>query len=283
LSSRSDERLRGKADRRGGDVLRRRPADDYVFEIFTARGVRREQLWGSAYRYWSSFALAYVLGRRLSGRIDFLDAGGREGGNVALLENLGLSGHYTCLDLNPVELDRPPGAFEMEYVRSAFADFRPTRRYDAIVFQSSMEFVRLAEDIAWTAGALKPGGFAVVLLITRNARLLYPGFWYSGGNNGRDRDELPAFFDAIGLRIVERMALVGAVGRAVQYLVQLKAGRLLNGAVKRGVGWAFPAIYRTDLMRPFNRVLNPLTAALDRLAPFGRVGHCLVLERKQET
>src|SRR6476646_5267462 len=83
------------------DSFQRAKPIQYCWEIFRSPVVRRTELAGTPYRYWSSFAIAYLLEKRLSGRIDFLDAGGRDGGTLSLLKTLGLKGTYTLMDLEP--------------------------------------------------------------------------------------------------------------------------------------------------------------------------------------
>ncbi len=259
-----------------------RPMSDYRFHILKSRGVPSRQLDGTAYRFWSAHAVADVLARRLRGRIDFLDAGGRDGALVELLANLGLSGHYTCLDLAPVEVERPGIPFEIEYVRSSFRDFRPTRRYDAVLFMSSLEFVRDYRDIGWLTEALKPDGFVVATVIVPDTERLYRGFWEAGGRYGRDRDCLVRDFSAVGLETVELYALVGWAGRVAQSLVQLRLMAWQDLVQGLPIRRLYPG-RKVDLTRTFNRIINELTARLDRHLPFGRIGHCIVLQRAGQT
>jgi hypothetical protein len=140
----------------------------FNFEIFKARGVRQERLHDTPYRFWSTYAIAYVFGQRLSGTVDVLDAGGRDGGTLRLFENLSLSGSYTCMDLAPAVLPVTNSRVKVSVIQSSFADFKPLREYDAVLFESSLECVENYQDIAWLRKSLGPKGFAVITLATRN-------------------------------------------------------------------------------------------------------------------
>jgi hypothetical protein len=46
--------------------------DRFRFDIFKAEGVRQQRLHENPYRFWSTYAIAYVFGNRLSGTVDVL-------------------------------------------------------------------------------------------------------------------------------------------------------------------------------------------------------------------
>jgi len=252
---------------------------EYNFAIFRARGARTERLYDTAYRYWSTYAITYVFGRRLSGRVDVLDAGGRDGGTLRLLENLNLTGTYTCMDLVPTMVRPTRSNFDIEIVQSSFADFRPTRKYDAVLFESSLDCCGDYREIAWLADCLKPGGFVVVTLGARGTRPLWYGFWDRGGCHVLDRDEIPPAFAAIGLKVVELFPLLGLTSRLAHWLIQIKLAWYCRGVWHKTLARAIPPLARVDPMRLPNRILNEITWRLDRLLPFWRAGHCIVLER----
>lgn len=260
------------------DVLASPEPVRYCWDIFQARGVRRTQLGGTPYRYWSSFAIAYVLQRRLSGRIDFLDAGGRDGGTLELLRNLSLHGSYTCVDLEPKLPPVNTTDFEMTGIRSSFRDFRPARRFDAILFQSCLEYVESYADIAWARDCLKPGGFIVATIACKNTRRLYWGVWAQGGRYLLDERDLAPAFSPYGLRVVWVCPLGGAVGRAYQYAFAPFSDFVWRVHMKT-VARLLPQTRNHMPLVSCYRVLNAILARIDRLLPFWRTGHCVVLER----
>ena len=250
----------------------------YNFDIFKARAVRKEQLNGTPYRYWHSHAIADIFARRLSGTVDVLDAGGRDGGTLNLLRNLGLRGTYTCLDRRPAVrvLDAPE--FETEVVSSAFDEFRPKRRFDAALFQSCLECVGDYREIAWLSGCLKPGGFAVVTLHCRNTQRLYHAYRKEGGSYPLDEMELEPAFARIGLKIAELMPLGGVTARLCQYIMNSGCAYYPQALLQQGAGRVFPRLRNADLIGHANRLLNPLTVRMDYVLRIRRIGHCLVLE-----
>jgi len=250
----------------------------YNFDIFNAPGVRKEQLDGTPYRYWHSYAIAHIFSRRLSGRVDVLDAGAGDGGTLRLLRNLGLRGTYTCLDGRPTMQTAKDPEFEIEVVASPFRDFVPQRQYDAVLFQGCLECVGDFAEIAWVRGCLKPGGFVVATLQCRNAHLLYRVYSRQGGRYRLDEEELEPAFARIELRIAELIPLVGVAGRLCQYVMNGGLAYYPQLLVRRTAGGIFPRLRNADLIGTVNRGLNPLTARLDRSLPFRRIGHCLVLE-----
>ena len=207
----------------------------FSFDIFKARGVRQERLHDSPYRFWSTYAIAYVFGQRLSGTVDVLDAGGRDGGTLKLLENLGLRGTYTCMDLVPTMVPPVNSSIEVTVIQSSFADFKPPRQYDAVLFESSLECVEHYQDIAWLRDSLKPNGFAVITLATRNTEYLWGDFvWKRGGRYYLDYEEIGPAFAAIGLKVVEIIPLVGVSGRfALTTSLSTICGGMLREASKR--------------------------------------------------
>lgn len=254
------------------------PGSHYEPAIFAVRGMAEERLSGSVYRYWCAHAVAYLLGRHLHGSVDFLDAGGRDGHILETLHHLGLSGTYTCLDLEPAVKIGQRGGFRVESIRGSFEGFVPPRPYDAVLFENSLECVADVRSVGWLQPGLKPGGKVFVTMVTRGARSLYPGFWAAGGRHYRNHDELGPTFKTIGLRVVECVALVGLSGRAAQYVFQQKAGPLLSLACARTLGRL--GLVAADPVRSLNRLVNLATARVDRrLLSYRPVGHCLVLER----
>jgi len=250
----------------------------YNFGIFNARGVPKEQLNGTPYRYWHSHAIAHIFGNRLSGNVDVLDAGGRDGGTLRLLKGLGLRGTYTCLDLKPMMAVTTDPDFHIETIASSFKDFSPRCRYDAVLFQTCLECVKDYKEIAWVAGCLKPRGFVVATLHCRNTRRLYRAYRNEGGLYPRNEEELTPAFAQIGLRIVELFALGGVTSRLTQYVTNSGAAYYPQTAFHRSVGLLFPELRRANLIGHVNRVLNPLLARMDRVLHFRPIGHCLVLE-----
>ena len=254
------------------------PAARYNFDIFSARGVPEDQRNGTPYRYWHSHALAHIFGKRLSGRVDVLDAGGQAGGTLRLLKNLGLEGSYTCLDLKPTMAVSSDPDFEIDIIASAFKDFSPRRSYDAVLFQSCLEFVPDYNAIAWLSGCLKPGGFALVTLHCGNTRRLYQSCRKEGGVYSLDERELEPAFSPIGMRIVELFPLGGATGRLSQYVTNSGLAYYPQLAFHHTIGRIFPKLRHANLIGSVNRILNPMTVRLDRTFHFWRTGHCLVLE-----
>ena len=240
--------------------------------------MRRSRLNGSVYRYWSSYAIAYVLAKRLSGKVDFLDAGGRDGGTIELLRNMSLGGRYTCLDLAPSPVPWKEGNFDVEAVQSRFEDYHPNRQYDVVLFEGSMECVEDCRNISWLGHCLKPGGFVVVTVATKNAaRCMYPGFWKDGGRYGRDRDEVGQEFRQLRLIVEEIIPLVGATGRIMQYMIWMLLGAQVRRLWRKTIGVVWPKLRDIDPMIPVNRLVNETTRRVDRLFPFWRIGHCIVL------
>jgi hypothetical protein len=254
------------------------PKARYNFDIFNARGVRQEQLNGTPYRYWHSYAIADVFSRRLSGTVDVLDAGGRDGGTLNLLRNLGLHGTFTCLDRQPVVRVLEDPEFEIEVVASEFDEFRPRRQFDAVLFQGCLECVSDYSEIAWLPGCLKPGGFVVATLHCRNTRRLYHVFRKNGCVYSLDEAELEPAFARIGLKIVELMPLGGVAARLCQYVMNSGFAYYPQVLLQRGAGRIFPRLRNANFIAPANRVLNPFTVWLDYALRFRRIGHCLVLE-----
>lgn len=254
------------------------PKAQYNFDIFNARGVRTEELNGTPYRYWHSYAIADIFARRLPATVDVLDAGGRDGGTLRLLRNLGLRGTYTCLDRQPaMRVARDP-EFAIDVVASAFDKFRPPRRFDAVLFQGCLEYVRDYSEIAWVSGCLKPGGFVVATLHCRNTRRLYHVYRKSGAVYPLDEVELKPAFARIGLKIVELMPLGGLAARLCQYVMNSGIAYYPQILLQQSAGQIFPALRKANLIERANRVLNPLTVRLDYALRFRRIGHCLVLE-----
>ena len=254
------------------------PTARYNFDIFNARGVPTEQLCGTPYRYWHSHAIAHVLGHRLAGAVDVLDAGGGAGHTLRLLKGLGLRGTYACLDLKPkMTLTRDPD-FDIETIACAFKDFSPARCYDTVLFQTSLECVEDYRDIAWVARCLKPRGFVVATLHCRNTRRLYVSYRKAGGLYPRNAEELAAAFAPIGLQVVQLFALGGVASRLCQYVTNSGLAYYPQSAFRLSAGLVFPKLRQANLMRPVNGWLNPLAARMDRMLPFRPIGHCLVLE-----
>jgi hypothetical protein len=254
------------------------PSARYNFDIFNARGVRKEQLCGTPYRYWHSHAIAHIFGHRLSGTVDVLDAGGRDGGTLRLLKGLALRGSYTCLDLKPTMAVTTDPDFDIETIASAFKDFSPRRCYDAVLFQTSLECVKDYKDIAWVPRCLKPRGFVVATLHCTNTRRLYHAYRKEGGLYPRNERELAPAFAEIGLQLVELFALGGVASRLTQYVTNSGVAYYPQAAFRRSVGLVFPELRRANLIDPLNRVLNPWLARMDRVFHFRPIGHCLVLE-----
>ena len=260
------------------DIDPRAPKARYNFDIFGTRAVRKEELNGTPYRYWHSYAIAHILSQRLQGTVDVLDAGGRDGGTLSLLRNLGLRGSYTCLDRQPAMLPAKDPQLAINVVSQAFQEFRPEQRYDVVIFQGCLEFVLNYEDLAWVAGCLKPGGFVVATLHCRSTRRLYRVYRSEGGAYPLDESELGPAFARIGLRIVDLLALVGLTGRLCQHVMNSGIAYYPQEAFRQTIGRIFPKLRTANLLGPINHVLNPLTARLDYLFRCGRIGHCLVLE-----
>jgi len=272
--STSHQALRESIDGKSGLIGR------FNFGIFKARGVRQERLHDTPYRFWSTYAIAYVFGRRLSGTVDVLDAGGCDGGTLKLLENLSLSGTYTCLDLAPTMGPPANSSIEVTVIQSSFADFKPPRRYDAVLFESSLECVENYQDVAWLRNSLNPKGFAVITLATRNTEYLWGDFPTKGG--GRyylDYEEIALVFGAIGLKAVEFIPLVGVSGRLANYLLHNYLCPIVRRVFKITVGRLHPRLAQMDPMWWPNRLISTASVVLDRLLCFWPVGHCIVLER----
>jgi len=259
-------------------VAARNESARYCWKIFNTEKVRKSELAGTPYRYWSSFAIAYLLEQRLSGRIDFLDAGGRDGGTLELLRGLGLRGTYTLVDLQPRLASRSGGDFEIEVVQSPFRDFRPHRKFDAILFQSCLECVESYADIAWARDCLKPGGFILVTIACKNTRRLYPGFWEQGGRHLLDEGDLAPAFAGIGLRIVWACPLGGAMSRISQFLLHTRFSDFVRRVHGATAAKLFPGIAKIDPLAKLYRLVNLTSARLDRLGPLWRIGHCILLE-----
>jgi hypothetical protein len=254
----------------------------YNFDIFNARGVPKEQLNGTPYRYWHAHAIAHIFGKRLSGNVDVLDAGGREGRTLSLLKGLGLHGTYTCLDLKPTMAVTSDPDFEIETIASAFKDFPPRRCYDAVLFQTSLECVKDFGEIAWVTGCLKPRGFVVATLHRRNTRRLYRSYRKEGGLYPRNEEELAPAFAEIGLQVMELFALGGVASRLCQYVTNSGLAYYPQAAFRHTAGRVFPELRHANLMGPVNQVLNPLMARIDRVLHFRPIGHCLLLEPASE-
>jgi hypothetical protein len=253
----------------------------FNFDIFNASGVRQDRLHDTTYRFWSTFAIAYVFGQRLSGTVDVLDAGGRDGGTLKLLENLSLSGTYTCMDLAPTMLPTTNPRIKTTIVKSSFTDFKPPRQYDAVLFESSLECVEHYQDIAWLRDSLNPKGFALITLATRNTQYLWGDFPTKGG--GRyylDYEEIAPAFGAIGLKAVGIIPLVGLSGRIANYLLHYYLCPLVRRVFKLTIGRLHPRLAAADPMWWPNRVCSRTSVFLDRLLCFWPVGHCIVLERE---
>src|SRR5262249_5800685 len=251
--------------------------DRFSFDIFKARGVRQERLHHNPYRFWSTYAIAYVFGQRLSGPVDVLDAGGADGRTLQLLENLGLSGTYTCMDLVPRMVAPLNSSIEVIVIQSSFADFKPPRQYDAVLFESSLECVEHYEDIAWLRDSLKPKGFAVITLATRNTEYLWGDFvWKGGGRYYLDYEEIGPAFAAIGLSAAEIIPLVGAFGRCTDYFLKYHLWRYVTGGFRKTIGRLHPRLTRLDPMWWPNRMINIASVFVDRLFPFMPVRPCLV-------
>ena len=262
-------------------VDQRSPVARYNFDVFKARGIPQDQLDGTPYRYWHSHAIAYIFARKLSGDVDVLDAGGRDGGTLRLLKNLGLRGSYTCLDRAPrMKVTHDP-EFEIDIISSAFEDFSPRRSYDAVLFQTCLECVKDFSEIAWLARCLKPGGFALATLHCRNTRRLYKTYRYNGGLYPLDEPELGPAFSRIGMRIVELFPLGGAASRLCQSLTRGRFAQSIGTGVRAGTGLASSKIGDANLIGGISHVLNPLAARLDRAFRFWRIGHCIVVERAE--
>lgn len=251
----------------------------YCWKMFSAPAVRKSELAGTPYRYWNSYAIAYELGQRLSGRVDFLDAGGRDGGTMRLLKDLKLKGSYTLMDLEPKMSTAPDASFEIEVVSSSFAEFRPPRKFDAILFQSCLEYVKSYTEISWAADSLKPGGFVLATIACRNTRWLYWGVWNQGGRCLLDEQDLAHAFAKAGLRVVSVLPLGGAASRAYQSLAHTYLADFIRRVHRKTLGTLAPSLRNIDPMGPCYRVLNAITARLDRLMPFWRTGHCVIAQR----
>ena len=251
----------------------------YCWNIFSAPQVRKGELSGTPYRYWSSYAIAYEYSRRLKGKIDFLDAGGRDGGTLRLLADLSLQGTYTLMDLEPKMNPAPRSGFEIEVFQSSFADFQPRRQFDVMQFQSCLEYVKSYKEVAWAANALKPGGFLLATVACRNTRWLYWGVWNQGGHCLLDEEDLAPAFAEAGLKIVHVFPLGGAVSRTYQSVLHTYLGDFVKRVYNKTVGLVIPTQRRADPMRPIYRLLNEMTVRLDRLAPFWRTGHCIIAQR----
>ncbi len=255
------------------------PPARYYWEIFSTPIVRKSELSGTPYRYWSSFAISSVLSRRLSGRIDFLDAGGRDGGTLKLLKDLSLRGSYTLMDLDPKMERTSDPDFQIQVVQSSFRDFQPPRMFDAILFQSCLEYLDHNTDVAWAAKCLKPGGFVLATIACKDTRNLYWGVWAQGGRHLLDEGDLAPAFAEMGLRVSEVYPLGGAVSRAYQTVVHTHASDFVRRVHRATLGRVAPGLRQVDPMAPVYRVLNTMSARLDRVMPFWRTGHCIVAER----
>jgi SAM-dependent methyltransferase len=220
-----------------------------------------------------------VLRQRLSGRIDFLDAGGRDGGTLRLLKDLSLTGTYTLMDLEPKMASQSDPDFEVEAIRSSFQDFKPPRKFDAILFQSCLEYLDSNHDIAWVADCLKPGGFILATIACKNTRNLYWGVWAQGGRHLLDEEDLAPAFAEMGLRITAVYPLGGAASRTYQTLVHTHASDFIRRVHRATLGRVVPGLKSADPVAPCYRVLNALSARVDRVLPFWRTGHCVVAER----
>lgn len=258
------------------------PTPRYDFSIFRASGVRRERLNGSVYRFWTSYAIAAELGERLSGNVDFLDVGGRDGGTLDLLENLKLSGSYTCIDLEPTLERGQRGGWEVNAHACDYRTFRPERLYDAVLFENALEFAGdYSRDLAWVAPALKPDGFVLATCVSPDTRVLYHRFVEQGGSHLRTAQELLAAFAPIGLRVERLYPVVGVVGRSAQYLLQSMLGPVIGGAWNRTLGRLSPGLRDYNPVLAFNRLINIATVPADYLFRTRPVGHVMVLRKSQ--
>ncbi len=251
----------------------------YCWDIFSVSTVRKSELAGTPYRYWSSFAISSALRKRLSGRVDFLDAGGRDGGTLRLLKGLSLKGTYTLMDLDPKMAQVSDPDFEIQVIRSSFREFKPPRKFDAILFQSCLEYLDANSDIGWAAGCLKPGGFILATIACKNTRNLYWGVWEQGGRHLLDEPDLVPAFAEMGLRVVSICPLGGAASRAYQTVVHTHLSDFIRRVHRATLGRLVPGWRNADPLAPCYRVLNAIAARLDRLLPFWRTGHCVIAER----
>jgi hypothetical protein len=169
-------------------------------------------------------------------------------------------------------------SIEVTVIQSSFADFKPPRQYDAVLFESSLECVEHYQDIAWLRDSLKPKGFAVITLATRNTEHLWGDFvWKGGGRYYLDYEEIGPAFAAIGLSAVEIIPLVRAFGRGTCYFLKYYLWRLFRGGFKKTIGRLHPRLARLDLMWWPNRLINIASVFMDRLFCVWPVGHCIVL------
>ena len=253
---------------------------NYVFKIFSTRGVRFGRLLDTIYRFWSSYAITYEFRRRLAGQIDFLDVGGRDGGTLRLLHALGLGGSYTCMDLKPdLQQGRRLG-FDVEAVSADYKTFQTDKSFDAVLFESSLEFSdNYGADLSWLAGALKDNGFALVTVITPGTSGLYPGFYAAGGFNGISHDQIKPAFEVVGLKVDSCYPLMGRAGRLGQYYLQLKLGRIIKGLWNKSIGALFPICRQYNPVLLYNLLINVASVPLDFLFRGNPVGHCIVLQK----
>jgi SAM-dependent methyltransferase len=172
---------------------------------------------------------------------------------------------------------------KIEYHQSDFKSYEPVRLYDAVLFESSLEYVDDYQDLSWLRRALKPNGIVIATLVTRNAYHLYRGVYAKGARYYLNEGELPGAFGKIGLRPVEIIPLVGLVGRLVQYPIQrtyfYAGGRRIRDAIHH---WTRGRM-SFDPAAGISRQLNRLSVLLDRLAPLLPVGHCIVLRCPQQS
>ena len=242
--------------------------------------MRGERLNGSVYRFWTSHAITAELGRRLSGTVDFLDVGGRDGGTLDLLENLGITGTYTCIDLEPTLAPEERDGWQTIAHTCDYRAFRPKCRYDVILFENTLEFAEdYVRDLAWIDTALTDDGFVLATNVSPDTRKLYSYYFDRGGFHGRTAQELVAGFESIGLRVERLYPVVGLVGRSAQYLLQSGLGPLIGGAWNRTIGRLFPVCRKYNPVLAFNRLINLATLPADYLFRTRPMGHVVILRK----
>src|SRR5262245_39071859 len=118
------------------------------------------------------------------------------------------------MDLVPSMVPPVNSSIEVTVIQSSFVDFKPPRQQDAVLFESSLECVEHYhyQDIAWLRDSLKPNGFAVITLATRNTEYLWGDFRLEGRGTLLPglRGEIGPAFAAIGLKVIGIIPLVGA-------------------------------------------------------------------------
>jgi hypothetical protein len=69
------------------------------------------------------------------------------------------------------------------------------------------------------------------------------------------------------------------VSRIYQRVIYNPVNYLTPAIQKKIIGRLFPKLRNLNPLAPCYRLINSTTALLDRLLPFWRTGHCVILER----